>query len=53
MATNRSHEFSARTATPHRLFNTFGKLRLMFVAGLLLLPQLLCSPVERNRGGRE
>src|SRR5262245_52881395 len=43
MATNRSQQFSARNLSTHRLFNIFGKLRLMLVAGLLLLPQLLAA----------
>ena len=43
MATNRSQQFSAPKPSTHRLFNIFGKLRLMSVAGLLLLPQLLAA----------
>jgi plastocyanin len=41
MATNQSQLFSARYIHANRLFNVFGKLRLMLAAGLLLLPQLL------------
>ena len=43
MATNRSQKSSARNLSTHRLFNIFGKLRLILVAGLLLLPQLLAA----------
>ena len=43
MATNQSQQFSARYIHTNRLFNIFGKLRLMLVAGLLLLPQLLAA----------
>jgi plastocyanin len=46
MATNHSQQFSARYIHTNRLFNIFAKLRLMFVAGLLLLPQLLAA--QRN-----
>jgi len=41
MATDRSQQFSAQNLSTHSPFNIFGKLRLMLVAGLLLLPQLL------------
>ena len=43
METKRSQQFSGRNPSTHRLFNIFGKLRLMSVAALLLLPQLLAA----------
>jgi plastocyanin len=43
MATNRSQQLFAGNLSSDRLFNIFGKLRLMLVAGLLLLPQLLAA----------
>ena len=43
MATNHSQQFSVRYIHTNRLFNIFGRLRLMLVAGLLLLPQLLAA----------
>jgi plastocyanin len=59
MATNHSQEFSARYIHTNRLFNIFGRLRLMLVAGLLLLPQLLVAQwnatvgAESNDLGRQ
>jgi plastocyanin len=43
MGTNHSQQFSSGYMYTNRLFNIFGKLRLMLVAGLLLLPQLLAA----------
>jgi len=43
MAPNLEQQSSARYTPTHYLFNVFGKLRLMLVAGLLLLPQLLAA----------
>ena len=40
MSANLAQQLSARPLPTHRLFNIFGKLRLMLVARLLLLPQL-------------
>ena len=59
MATNQSQQFSARYIHMNRPFNIFGKLRLMLVAGLLLLPQLLAAQwnatvvAESNDLGRQ
>jgi plastocyanin len=59
MATNYSHRLSAKNLSTHRLFNIFGKLRLMLVAGFLLLPQLLAAQwnatvgVESSNLGRQ
>src|SRR6516225_8878911 len=41
MSTNLAQQLSARDIPTHRLFNIFSKLRLILVAGLLLLPQQL------------
>src|SRR5215467_4275934 len=43
MATDHSHSFSARYVHTNCIFNIFCKLRLMLLAGLLLLPQLLAA----------
>jgi plastocyanin len=43
MASNYSQQFSARYTHTNRLFHIFSKLRLMLVAGFLLLPQLLAA----------
>src|SRR5262249_24928015 len=59
MATNHSQQFSARYMDTYRLFNIFGKLRLILVVGLLLLPQLLAAQwnatvgAESNDLGRQ
>ena len=59
MATNHSQQFSARYIHTNRLFHIFGRLRLMLVAGLLLLPQLLAAQwnarvgAESNDLGRQ
>ena len=47
-----SHQLSARDKrTPH-LFHAFGKLRLMFIAGLVLLPQLLSAQWNATVGAQ-
>ena len=59
MAPNLEQQSSARYTPTHYLFNVFGKLRLMLVAGLLLLPQLLAAQwnatvgAESNDLGRQ
>ena len=59
MATNLGQQSSARYIPTHHLFNISGTLRLMLVAGLLLLPQLLAAQwnatvaAESNDLGRQ
>src|SRR5215470_3926180 len=59
MAINHSQLFSARYIHTNHLFHIFGKLRLILVAGLLLLPQLLAAQwnatvgAETNDLGRQ
>jgi plastocyanin len=43
MSTNLTRQLSARDIPTHHLCNIFSTLRLMLVAGLLLLPQLLAA----------
>jgi len=43
MSTNLVQQLSEQDLPTHHLFNIFSKLRLMLVAGLLLLPQLLAA----------
>jgi plastocyanin len=43
MQINHSQQFSAGYKRTNRLLNIFGNLRVMLVAGLLLLPQLLAA----------
>jgi plastocyanin len=43
MAINHSQQFSAGSTHTNRLFNIFGNLRLMLVAGLLLHPELFAA----------
>jgi len=50
MATNQSQQFSARYIHTNRLLHICGKLRLMLVAGLLLLPQLLAAQWKATVG---
>ena len=52
MGTNHSQQFSARYIHTNRLFNIFGKHRLMLVAGLLLLPQLSAASGTQRSGPR-
>src|SRR6516162_51455 len=59
MGTNHSQQFSSGYMYTNRLFHIFSKLRLMLVAGLLLLPQLLAAQwnatvgAESNDLGRQ
>lgn len=59
MAPNLGQQLSARHIPPDHLFNIFGKLRLILVAGFLLLPQLLAAQwnatvgAESNDLGRQ
>ena len=50
MVTNLRQQYSARHIPTHHHFNIFGKLRLMLVAGLLLLPQLLAAQWNATAG---
>jgi plastocyanin len=43
MSTNLAQQLSERYKPTHHLFNIFSKLRLMLVAGLLLIPQLMAA----------
>ena len=59
MSTNLTRQLSARDIPTHHLCNIFSTLRLMLVAGLLLLPQLLAAQwnatvgAESNDLGRQ
>jgi plastocyanin len=50
MAIYHSQHFSARYIHTNRLFNMFGNLRVMLVAGLLMLPQLLAAQWNASVG---
>ena len=50
MITNDSHQFSPQSKRKPHLFPAFGKLRLLFIAGLLLLPQLLTAQWKATVG---
>jgi plastocyanin len=51
MAPNPEQHSSARNTHSHHLSSIFGRLRLMLVAGLLLLPQLLAAQWNATAGG--
>ena len=59
MAINLVQQSSSRHLSTHQFFNLFSKLRLMLVAGLMLLPQLLAAQwnatvgAESNDLGRQ
>src|SRR5215469_6265643 len=50
MTTTESHQFFSRSRRKPAPFHTSGKLRLMFIAGLLLLPQLLAAQWKATVG---
>jgi len=52
MITNDSHQFFPQSKRKPRLFHGFGKLRLMFIAGLVLLPQLLSAQWNATVGAQ-
>ena len=52
MITNDSHQFFPQSKRKPHLFHGFGKLRLMFIAGLVLLPQLLSAQWNATVGAQ-
>jgi plastocyanin len=52
MITNDSHQFFPRSKRKPHLFHAFGKLRLVFIAGLVLLPQLLSAQWSATVGAQ-
>ena len=52
MATSDSHSFSARSMRTSRLFGIIGKLHLLFLAALVMFPELLLAQWNATIGAQ-